>query len=527
MSGLSVNGVRNEAAAVRAGRPPAGAPAWRSAMSGGRPAITAAASDPRDHRVCHAGIPRLRLSLPLSDRCLVLVALDLIALNLSLGAALAIRSAWGMPVRSALPPIVWFAALCALWLPVAAAFDVYDPRRITRPAEGSGAVKASLVVSVTYLMIPYVTPSLPGSRLALLVLPVITIVATSAVRGLAGRAMAQAALTRRTIIVGTGSAARMIVSAIDEVGGPAFHLLGLVSAGPEAEATRRVGGTGRRETHAPAVLGGWSELPDLVDRLRVQTLVLATADALDGGLLQTLTDCLERGVEIVAMPVLYEQLTGRVPVEYVGSNWHVAMPLDHPGTRGLFPALKRGMDVVLGAAGLLVLGALLPVVAAALYLDSPGPLFYAQRRTGRGGRVFTIYKLRSMVPDSEPDGAHWTEARDPRVTRVGRVLRRTHIDELPQCWNVLRGEMSAVGPRPERPEFVAMLSRQIPFYRVRHAIRPGMAGWGLVRQGYGASSEDALLKLQYDLYYIKHQSLWLDIVILLKTAMDALSCRGR
>jgi exopolysaccharide biosynthesis polyprenyl glycosylphosphotransferase len=189
--------------------------------------------------------------------------------------------------------------------------------------------------------------------------------------------------------------------------------------------------------------------------------------------------------------------------------------------------IKRAMDIVLASLGMLFLAPFFPFIAAAIYLDSPGPIFYRQERVGKGGRIFRVYKFRSMVPDAEKGRAVWAKEDDPRVTRVGRILRRTHVDEFPQFLNILKGEMSAVGPRPERPEFVEELAKEIPFYRMRHAVKPGMAGWGLVKQGYGASKEDALLKLQYDLYYIKHQSLWLDIVILLKTIVDTLTLRGR
>ena len=170
---------------------------------------------------------------------------------------------------------------------------------------------------------------------------------------------------------------------------------------------------------------------------------------------------------------------------------------------------------------------LIPFIAFAIYIDSPGPIFYAQERVGRYGKIFKVYKFRSMVTDAEKGGAVWAEKNDARTTRVGRFLRKVHIDEFPQFINILRGEMSVVGPRPERPEFVEELGNEIPFYRVRHAVKPGMAGWGLVNQGYGSSKKDALVKLQYDLYYIKHQSLWLDFVILAQTVKDALSLGGR
>jgi lipopolysaccharide/colanic/teichoic acid biosynthesis glycosyltransferase len=178
--------------------------------------------------------------------------------------------------------------------------------------------------------------------------------------------------------------------------------------------------------------------------------------------------------------------------------------------------------------GLLLFAVFLPFIVLALYLDSPGPIFYTQERVGKGGRVYRVLKLRTMVPQAESDGqAVWARTNDPRVTRVGRVLRWMHLDEMPQFVNILKGEMSIVGPRPERPEFVAELEKQIPFYRVRHAVKPGMAGWALINYGYASSVEDALVRLQYDLYYIKHQSIWLDLLILIKTFWAMLTLKGR
>jgi lipopolysaccharide/colanic/teichoic acid biosynthesis glycosyltransferase len=160
-------------------------------------------------------------------------------------------------------------------------------------------------------------------------------------------------------------------------------------------------------------------------------------------------------------------------------------------------------------------------------LDSDGPVFYRQTRTGKGGAAFLLWKLRTMRVDAEREGPQWAGASDPRVTRVGRWLRRTRLDELPQALNVLRGDMSVVGPRPERPEFVTRLAQTIPFYRARHAVRPGITGWAAVQQGYAGSDEEALIRLQYDLYYIKHQSVLLDAYILLRTVTTVLRLRGR
>jgi exopolysaccharide biosynthesis polyprenyl glycosylphosphotransferase len=192
-----------------------------------------------------------------------------------------------------------------------------------------------------------------------------------------------------------------------------------------------------------------------------------------------------------------------------------------------FMLLKRLADIFVSTLGLTFLLALLPFVALAIYLESPGPIFYFQERVGRAGQTFQLVKLRSMVPQAEQDGQpRWAGKNDERVTRVGRFLRRTRLDELPQFVNVLRGEMSLIGPRPERPGFVAELQKRIPFYRSRLAVRPGLTGWAQINYHYGSSVDDALVKLQYDLYYIKHKSLYLDLLILLKTIGVVLSFQG-
>jgi lipopolysaccharide/colanic/teichoic acid biosynthesis glycosyltransferase len=211
-----------------------------------------------------------------------------------------------------------------------------------------------------------------------------------------------------------------------------------------------------------------------------------------------------------------------VPVEHIGDQWAVSLPLDPPESRGLYRGLKRGLDLALAALGALVLGVMLIGLAPLMILDAGRPVFYRQTRAGRGGELFTLLKLRTMRTDAEDDGPRWSEPADERVTRVGRWLRRLGLDELPQCLNVLAGDMSLVGPRPERPEFVRRLAQVVPFYRARHAVRPGLTGWAAVNQGYVNTEDAALVRLQYDLYYIKHQSLLLDLYILLRTGSTVL-----
>jgi lipopolysaccharide/colanic/teichoic acid biosynthesis glycosyltransferase len=186
------------------------------------------------------------------------------------------------------------------------------------------------------------------------------------------------------------------------------------------------------------------------------------------------------------------------------------------------------IDAVAGLTGTLVMFLLLPVLAPLIYLDSPGPIFYCQRRVGYKGKIFSMYKFRSMHKDAERAGkAVWMYQGDPRITRVGRFLRVTHLDELPQALNILRGEMSLIGPRPERPEYASDLEKINPLYRHRSSVKPGLTGWTQVMFGYGNSSEDELIKLHYDLYYIEHQSLKLDALIILKTIAEVVLCHGQ
>ncbi|HEU5384250.1 MAG TPA: sugar transferase, partial [Ktedonobacteraceae bacterium] len=188
---------------------------------------------------------------------------------------------------------------------------------------------------------------------------------------------------------------------------------------------------------------------------------------------------------------------------------------------------EKCLNFAFGACGFFLLLLVLPVVTILTCIESPGPIFYAQERLGFQGKTLRLYKFRSMRPNAESAGnAVWATANDPRVTRFGRFMRRTHLDELPQVINILRGEMSLIGPRPERAEFVSELEKTIPFYRCRLAIKPGLTGWAQVKYRYGNTSDDALVKLQYDLYYVKHRSFMLDMFIILKTVLEVVQGRG-
>jgi sugar transferase (PEP-CTERM system associated) len=226
------------------------------------------------------------------------------------------------------------------------------------------------------------------------------------------------------------------------------------------------------------------------------------------------------------LATVYEQYTGKIALENLRPSWLI-FSSGFRKTRALIAA-KRLVDIVAAGAGLVLAAPIMLLIALGVKLTSRGPALYHQQRVGQYGRVFTLHKFRSMHTDAELEtGPVWAAKRgDPRITRLGRILRLTRLDELPQLWNILAGDMSLVGPRPERPEFVTSLTREIPFYRERHVVKPGLTGWAQVRYSYGASVEDAMEKLQYDLYYIKNMSLALDLYVIFSTIKTVLRRQG-
>jgi sugar transferase (PEP-CTERM system associated) len=276
----------------------------------------------------------------------------------------------------------------------------------------------------------------------------------------------------------------------------------------------------------PGVVGAIDDIPMLVSRLNVDRVVVSLADARGKLPMDRLLDIrLDSGVTFDHLASVYEEYTGKIAVENLRPSWLIFSE-GFRKTRLLMTA-KRVLDVVFSAGGLLLGAPIMLLVAVAVRCTSHGPILYHQRRVGRHGREFTAHKFRTMREDAESGtGPVWSTENDIRVTRVGGFLRRTRLDEMPQLWNVLIGEMSFVGPRPERPEFVRELTERIPFYGQRHVLKPGLTGWAQVRYTYGASVEDAIEKLQYDLYYIKNLSIALDFVIVLETIKTVLTRRG-
>jgi sugar transferase (PEP-CTERM system associated) len=276
----------------------------------------------------------------------------------------------------------------------------------------------------------------------------------------------------------------------------------------------------------PGIVGTIDDIPSIVRSKDVDRVVVSLSDARGTLPMDKLLEMKLEGVSFDHLASVYEEYTGKIAVENLRPSWLIFS--DGFRKSRLVSALKRVLDIAFACIGLVLAFPLMAITALAVRLTSPGPVLYHQQRVGRHGHVFTVHKFRSMRVNAEAEtGPVWAaKAGDPRVTAIGGLLRRARLDELPQLWNVLKGDMSFVGPRPERPEFVADLTRQIPFYGQRHILRPGLTGWAQVCYTYGCTTEDALQKLQFDLYYIKNLSIALDLFIIIQTIKTVVLGRG-
>jgi exopolysaccharide biosynthesis polyprenyl glycosylphosphotransferase len=467
------------------------------------------------------GRPTLKVPLRLEERRLLLVAADLLVITF---AALGSLYIWSVQRGSPFDldfigqQYRWFFVFAALWIIASVATNFYDIRLAADLGSvWSSIFKTSFVALVGYLIIYWLTPpgSIPrniaGYQAALTFLGIAC--SRSFYRLLIGRSP----FSRRVIVVGAGGAGQAIVETIERYVKPHYDVVGFVDEDPAKVLPPEM----------PRILGAPTDLLELANKYKAMEIVLAVTYRLQEPTFRAVLDCQEHGLQVTPMPVLYEEITGRVPVNHIGDNWYVALPLRPASSGGLYPIAKRAFDVAVALVGLGLFVVVYPFLAPAIKYTSPGPVFFGQERVGRGGRVFRMHKLRSMVAGAESDAPVWAADNDPRVTWIGRWMRRAHLDELPQMWSILRGDMSVVGPRPERPGFVAALEQDIPFYRLRHAVNPGITGWAQISFGYVDSADAARLRLEYDLYYIKRQSVWLDLLIVARTLGHVLQFRGR
>ncbi len=469
-------------------------------------------------------IPAGAMGLCFAERRLLLFVIDLLVLSGSLLFALWVRSAVFYEMEEVmyfpLQPI-WWVVLIAVWIPIALVFDCYNLKLASEPVRGtiyaSGCV---LLVSVVYLVIPIYSAPLTRSRLAWFFFALTAISSESLWRLTYARLFRDAAFARRVVIIGAGSAGQALATQITGIGRSAgVDLLGFIDDDA---------GLCEQGITCYPILGNGDDLVSIVKRYRVQDLVIAITHTEDirPELMQSLIKCWASGASVVPMPVYYEHVTGAIPAQHLGPNLFALLnSQDGLGLR-LWIVVRRLIDLLVGVTGLLMTALIFPFIALAIVLDSPGPVLYRQERVGRGGRPFTLAKFRSMIPNAEQNGAVWATKNDSRVTRVGRILRSSRLDELPQFWNLVTGTMTLIGPRPERPQFVNQLSEELPYYPIRHSITPGLTGWAQVRFRYASSVDDALEKLCYDFGYLKRRGPVLDALICVYTLRVLLRMEG-
>jgi sugar transferase (PEP-CTERM system associated) len=323
-------------------------------------------------------------------------------------------------------------------------------------------------------------------------------------------------LQERILVVGTGETARKVVRQILDQREFAYRVVGFIDDDPERVGERIVN---------PGIVGTPADIASLIARHHVDRIIVGLSDRRGKLPVEELLRAKMAGIRVEDATTTYERITGKILIDDLRPSWLIFS--DGFRVSRITRWLKRTIDLVLS----LVIGVLtvpfMALTAIAVVLESGRPLLYCQERVGENGKTFTLCKFRSMRTDAEKGGMPiWAKDGDDRITGVGRFIRKTRLDELPQLWNVIRGDMSFVGPRPERPFFVAELSKAIPFYQQRHAVKPGVTGWAQVKYRYGASLEDAMEKLRYDLYYIKHLSIFFDLTIVFDTVKVVLFGKG-
>jgi exopolysaccharide biosynthesis polyprenyl glycosylphosphotransferase len=472
-----------------------------------------------------AAVPHLRspqlpsLRMRISERRLFLFIIDAFLLNLVLWLAAVLFADFPLSLDAILAYSKWFITLTVVWYVCAQFFDCYSlPRASSMGASVKSVTMAVIAAMVIYMLIPFLTPAL-GSRGMIFYLIAFSVGSVVMWRVVYAKVFAQPWFQQRALLVGAGLAGRALALAIhaaptgdsNPYRGTGYQIVGFV----DDDTTLR----GQVVEGAP-VLGDHQALVNLARTLKVDEIILAITHrhVIEDDLFNELLRCRELGYRVVTMASVYERLTGRVPIDHVGRDLEMVVPMDDNAGERAYQLFKRLMDFVIALLGVSLTLLLCIPIGLINARTSPGPLFYKQRRVGQGGKTIEVYKFRSMRPDAEKGtGAVWARKHDDRITPAGRFIRRFRLDEFPQFINVLKGEMSLIGPRPERPEFVNALALILPFYRARHAVKPGITGWAQINYGYGNSNEDSHIKLEYDLYYVKHASPLVDIKIILQT----------
>jgi exopolysaccharide biosynthesis polyprenyl glycosylphosphotransferase len=377
-------------------------------------------------------------------------------------------------------------------------------------------------VSITvlfYLLTPFFTPVLPDNRLQILIFFFAMILALFIWRILYINFVVSPRFYKKVLIIGETSNISAIVETFKK-SDPNYKIVGFINC--EINKLESVKFNAITE-YTP------KQIQQVIKDENISEIVIASynSESITSEIYYTLINLLEEGVPIKEYTQVYEEMAQRIPVQFVGKDFYKYFPFSRSNQNKLYLFFLRIFDILISTIGVLTGIVFLPVILLGNLIANRGPLFYFQDRVGKNGKIFKIIKFRTMIKNAEKSGAVWAKKKDIRVTPFGKFLRHSRLDEIPQFINILKGEMSLIGPRPERPFFVKELSQMLPFYETRHIIKPGLTGWAQVKTRYGASVDDSLLKLQYDLYYIKHRSFFLDANILVKTLSTVIFFRGQ
>lgn len=397
-------------------------------------------------------------------------------------------------------------------------FELYDLQNSSQFENTLKNIILTVLVTVLfYLLTPIYSPTLPSNRIQIVFFILTMTLGLLVWRFLYVVLFASSRFNKRILLIANGSDIESFIENLHSVD-PNYRIVGVLDTAKNgfsiAENIERI---------------TLDTLDENLIKLNISEIVVAsrTGKGITPELSNKLTDILESGVNVRSFIDAYEDLSKRIPVTQVETDFYNYFPFSRSNRNKLYLITNRLSDIVFSILGFAIMVLFLPFILIGNLFGNRGPLFYKQTRVGKHKKPFVLYKFRSMIKDAEKNGAQFSYKGDVRITKFGKFLRRSRIDELPQFLNVLKGDMSLIGPRPERPEFVETLGEKIPFYDVRHVIKPGITGWAQVKSNYGETEADSLEKLQYDLYYIKHRSVFLDIAIVVKTLSTILFYRGQ
>lgn len=399
-------------------------------------------------------------------------------------------------------------------------FELYDLQKSSKVEKISTSIVFTVSVTVLfYFLTPFFTPVLPENRLQIVYFYFAILVALFIWRLAYLSFIVSPRFYKKVLIVGETSNIETIIEAFKD-SDPNYKIVGFINC--ESRKTDKIKFKNIKE-YSP------KQIYQVIKDEHISELVIASysSQSITPEIYKDLITLLEGGFPIKEYTQVYEDMVQRVPVQFVGKDFYRYFPFSRSNHNKLYLFFQRLFDIVFSVFGILLGTVFIPFIIIGNFFGNRGSLFYTQERIGKNGNLFKIIKFRTMIKNAENNGAVWAEKNDIRITAFGKFLRHARLDEFPQFINILMGDMSLIGPRPERPHFVRQLSQLLPFYETRHIVKPGLTGWAQVKTRYGSSVDDSLLKLQYDLYYIKHRSFLLDANIILKTLSTIIFYRGQ